>query len=204
MSGYGSLFVVSGPSGSGKGTILNSFLSSHNKNISLSISATTRSPRTGEIDGKDYYFISRSKFKEYIDQDNMLEHASYCDNYYGTPKKYVMDKCNKGEDVLLEIEVQGALQVKNKLPESVLIFIMPPSLNELKLRLEKRKTEKDDVIEKRLHTAIAEIQMAHHYDYIIINNVIINSINQLKVIVECQKYKYKNIKNIINEVLNNA
>ena len=144
----GIIVVISGPSGSGKGTIVNELIK--NEQYALSISATTRKPRIGEKEGIHYFFMSKEEFLEMINKEELVEWAEFCDNYYGTPKSYIEDKINKGKDVILEIEVQGALQVKKIYPEAILIFIIPPSLTELKNRLLKRGTETSEIIEKRL------------------------------------------------------
>lgn len=198
----GTLFIVSGPSGCGKGTILAEILK--DEKVYYSISATTRNPRPGETDGVNYHFISKEKFEELISNDGMLEYASYCDNYYGTPRKPVEDMLNDGKHVILEIEVQGALNVMKKCPEAVSVFILPPSMKELRRRLNKRGTETDDVIEKRLAQAEGEIKQAEKYDYIMINGALEEAVNDLAAIIKSQELKRDNSENLINEVLNNA
>jgi guanylate kinase len=168
MSNVGKLFVVSGSSGSGKGTVLANLFTLSDK-FRYSISATTRSPREGEKDGVNYFFVSREEFTSMIEKDEMLEYAEFCGNLYGTPKKYVTEQLAGGMNVILEIEVCGAMQIKEKIPEAVLIFITPPSYEELKKRLYYRGTETEEVVEKRLATALKEIKFADKYDYIIIN-----------------------------------
>ncbi|MCF0233177.1 MAG: guanylate kinase [Enterococcus sp.] len=165
----GKLFVISGPSGVGKGTICNLILT-RRKNTKLSISATTRAPREGELDGVNYFFKDKSEFEKMITNDEMLEFADVFGNYYGTPKNPVIASLNAGEDVLLEIDVQGALQVKKNYKDAILIFILPPSLDELEKRLRGRGTDSPSVIEKRLNTARGEIRLADKYDYRITND----------------------------------
>ena len=203
MNNKGILIILSGPSGSGKGTVLRELLKS-NDNIKLSISATTRSPRNSEKDGKDYYFISKAEFVQLLSKNEVLEHAEYCDNYYGTPKKQVDDWLNKGRDVLLEIEVNGAAQVKNKCPNSVSIFILPPSLKVLRERLVARETECNEVIEKRLYVAEKEIQESYNYDYVVINDSLDECVKIINDIINKEKLNQE-IKNAtIREVIKNV
>lgn len=202
MLNKGTLFIVSGPSGCGKGTILAEILK--DDKMYYSISATTRNPRPGEVDGVNYNFISKENFEELIANDGMLEYASYCDNYYGTPRKPVEDMLNAGKHVILEIEVQGALNVMSKCPEAVSVFILPPSMKELRRRLNKRGTETDEVIEKRLAQAEGEIKQAVKYNYIMINGALEDAVNDLNAIIKSQELKKENSENLINEVLNNA
>lgn len=198
----GILMVVSGPSGCGKGTVLAEIIK--NDNIFYSVSATTRSPRPGETDGVNYYFLTKEKFEEMIANDGMLEYASYCGNYYGTPKKPVEDMLEKGCHVILEIEVQGAMKIKEKCPDAVFIFILPPSLKELRRRLEKRGTESDEVIEKRLGEAAGEIGHAYKYDYAVVNGELSEAVDDLRAIIRAEELKTCKIKNTIDEVLENA
>lgn len=198
----GLLIVVSGPSGCGKGTILAEILK--DEKFFYSISATTRKARPGEIDGVNYHFLTKDKFEELIENDGMLEYASYCDNYYGTPRKPVEDMLNEGKHVILEIEVQGAMKIKEKCPEAKFIFILPPSLKELRRRLNKRGTESDDVIEKRLNEATGEIKQAYKYDYALINGELSIAVDDLLAIIRAEELNLENSTNIINEVLENA
>ena len=150
MSKQGVLIVLSGPSGAGKGTVCQNLISK-NKSVYLSVSVTTRPPRPGEVHGKNYFFISREEFQQMVTNDQLIEWAQVYDNFYGTPKEWVEEKLSNGEDVLLEIDIQGALQIKKKFPECVLIFIIPPSINELQARLVSRGTDGAEVIKKRLN-----------------------------------------------------
>ncbi|MDE5858793.1 MAG: guanylate kinase [Oscillospiraceae bacterium] len=198
----GMLIVVSGPSGCGKGTVLAEILK--DDNIFYSVSATTRSPRPGETDGVNYYFYSKEKFERLIEEGGVLEYACYCGNYYGTPRRPVEDMLEKGKHVILEIEVQGAMKIMSKLPEAIFVFIMPPSLKELRRRLQKRGTEAEDVIEKRMSEAAGEIEQACKYDYIVVNGDLAAAVNDLKAIIRAEESKVKNTENIIDEVLENA
>ncbi len=169
MKRKGILIVVSGFSGAGKGTLMKQLVRTY-ENYALSVSMTTRSPRPGEEEGKEYFFVSREEFEKKIEQDGLVEYALYCDNYYGTPREYVERQLEKGRDVILEIEIQGALKIKKKFPSAVLMFVMPPSIGELKKRLEGRGTESPEVISKRLKRAAEEAEGIEQYDYIVIND----------------------------------
>jgi guanylate kinase len=164
----GILVVVSGFSGAGKGTIMKNLTQKYD-NYALSISATTRAPRPGEEEGKSYFFVSKDRFEEMIDRDELVEYAKYVDNYYGTPRKFVEDCLNEGKDVILEIEIQGALKIKKKFPDSLLIFMAPPSAEELRARLIGRNTEDEETVNKRLSRAIVEAEGVEAYDYILVN-----------------------------------
>ncbi len=169
MKRRGVLAVVSGFSGAGKGTLMKNLLNQYD-NYALSISMTTRLPREGEENGREYFFVSKEIFEEKVQQDGLVEYACYCDNYYGTPREYVERQMAMGKDVLLEIEIQGALKVKEKFPEALLLFVMPPSAKELENRLTGRGTESADVVAKRLCRAVVEAQGIENYDYIVIND----------------------------------
>lgn len=203
MSNKGILIVVSGPSGSGKGTLLQGLMQG-NERIKYSVSATTRSPREGEVNGKNYFFVTREEFQQQIQSDGMLEFATYCGNYYGTPRRYVYENLDAGDDVILEIDVAGATELMERGEPGVYIFIMPPSIQELKKRLVGRNTETDEVIEKRLNAAREEIAAAGRYDYIVVNDIIDDAIEKLKAIILCQKCKTVNMKYMIKEVLTDA
>lgn len=169
MSEKGKLFVISGPSGAGKSTVVFKAIEGR-KDMCFSISATTRKPRPGETDGVEYFFVDLERFQEMVDNDELLEHAEYVANRYGTPRRYVEEQLSKGMNVILDIEVQGARQVNEKMPDAVKIFIIPPSLDELKRRLEGRGTDTARAIEARLIRARQEYKEADFYDYIIIND----------------------------------
>ena len=169
MAEKGKLIVISGPSGSGKSTVVNKAIQGR-KDMCFSTSVTTRSPRPGEVDGKDYFFIDPQRFQEMVDRDELLEHAQYVAHSYGTPRAFVEQKLNDGLNVILDIEVQGARQVREKMKDAVLIFIVPPSLEELRRRLVNRGTDAADVIEARLQRASEELKEADLYDYLIIND----------------------------------
>ena len=199
----GILYVVSAPSGCGKGTILSEILK-NNDNIYYSVSATTRDPRDGEVDGVNYYFLSDEEFKSEINNGGMLEYAQFCGNFYGTPKKMVIDKLKQGIDVMLEIETIGAMQIKKAMPEAVLIFILPPSVSELRRRLEKRGTEPQDVIDRRVKEAVDEIKRAVNYDYVMMNDDIDKALEDFEAILTASKLTEESNKNMIEEVLKNA
>ena len=171
MNKQGDLIVISGFAGAGKGTLVKRLISEYDR-FALSISMTTRSPRNGEKDGREYFFVTKEEFEKTIAEDGFLEHACYVGNYYGTPKAYVMEQMSKGKDVILEIEVQGALQIKEKFPQAFLIFVTPPDAETLRKRLIGRGTETPDVVEKRLLRAKEESVLMDRYDAILINDVI--------------------------------
>lgn len=184
----GLLIVISGPSGAGKGTICKKLVEKH-ENINLSVSATTRKPREGEIEGVSYYYKSKSEFENMIDNDEFLEIAKIYENYYGTPKKTIFDEINKGNDVILEIEMQGAMQIKKSYPEAVFVFILPPSLSELKSRIVGRGTETNAQIEMRFNSAYNEIKLVGEYDYFVFNNVVEKSVEDIENIIMSEKMK---------------
>ena len=199
MEKKGLLIVISGPSGAGKGTICANVKRALGS-VRDSISVTTRDPRPGEKEGVHYYFRSVEEYQHMIAKGEFLETAEVYRNYYGTPKNAVMDRINNGNDVILEIEVQGAFQVKEKFPEAVLVFILPPSFEELKNRLVGRGTETPEVVEKRLTRAHDELKLAADYDYIIVNNTIDDSTAQLAGIIKSEKNKPFRNKELIQEV----
>lgn len=178
----GSLIVVSGFSGAGKGTIMKKLVS-ETDDFALSISMTTRAPREGEQHGKEYYFVTKEVFEETIANDGLVEYACYCGNYYGTPKSYVDEMLSAGKNVLLEIEMQGAMKIKEKFPEAVLLFVMPPSAKVLYDRLVGRGTETKKVIDKRMARAVEESQGIEQYDYIVVNDDLDTCVEEVKTIV---------------------
>ena len=182
----GRLFVISGPSGAGKGTICKKLLES--VDISLSTSMTTRSPRPGEVDGKDYYFVTVEEFEEKIKNDGMLEYARVFDNIYGTPKDMVIKQLEKGRDIILEIDVQGGLQVKQKMPEqAVLVFVLRPDLATLRQRIINRGTETEDVIDKRFNESLNEIKLIGEYDYYVVNDELDDAVYDLQAIIMAER-----------------
>ncbi len=191
----GILLVICGPSGVGKGTINRTLLASID-NLLNSISATTRAPRCGEVDGQDYFFITENQFQQYIEANALLEWAKVHDYFYGTPKYPVQQALAEGKDVLLEIDVQGALQIKHNYPEAVLVFLMPPSFDELERRLRNRGTENEEQIKRRLATANWELTMVNKFDYVIINTVINEACEDVKAILRAEKIKIKNYKGV--------
>ena len=195
----GFLLVLSGPSGSGKGTVSESLMK-NNDDIIFSTSVTTRTPRPGEVNGENYFFASREEFEKMVENDELLEHAFVHTNYYGTPKKFVFDEIDKGEIVLLEIDVQGALQIKEKYKEAVFIFLIPPTMDELRSRLVKRDTETEDEIETRYRNAFKELDFVGEYDYFVINDVIDNAVKDIETIIAAEKLRVKRHKNIKKEV----
>ena len=178
----GSLIVVSGFSGAGKGTIMKKLVG-ETEDFALSISMTTRAPREGEQHGKEYYFVTKEVFEETIANDGLVEYACYCGNYYGTPKSYVDEMLSAGKNVLLEIEMQGAMKIKERFPEAVLLFVMPPSAKVLYERLVGRGTETKEVIDKRMARAVEESQGIEQYDYIVVNDDLDTCVEEVKAIV---------------------
>lgn len=185
----GLLIVVSAPSGCGKGTLLEAAGKRHD--FALSVSTTTRAPRPGEQEGVSYYFKTREQFEELIAADGLLEHAEYVGNYYGTPREPVERHLNEGRDVILEIEVQGAMQVKKRCPEAVLVFILPPSVETLRHRLQKRGTESAEVIEQRVKAAETELEMARYYDYTVVNDDLDKAVDDFLGVIEAAREKVR-------------
>ncbi|MDQ5925033.1 MAG: guanylate kinase [Bacillota bacterium] len=192
----GLLLVVSGPSGAGKGTICKALLNK-NDQIKLSVSATTRKPRNGEVHGVNYFFIEKEEFTKIIENGEFLEYAQIYDNFYGTPKAAIIECLEKGQDVILEIEMQGARQIKEVYPEGVFIFVLPPSLEELKSRIVGRGTETQEEIEKRFSCAFEEINQIVNYDYFIVNEDIEKSVSDVEAIICAEKNKVTRYKNNI-------
>ncbi|MDU4411098.1 MAG: guanylate kinase [Streptococcus sp.] len=189
MSERGLLIVFSGPSGVGKGTVRQEIFSTPDHKFEYSVSMTTRAQRPGEVDGKDYFFRSREEFEELIRNGQMLEYAEYVGNYYGTPLTYVNETLDKGIDVFLEIEVQGALQVKKKVPDAVFIFLTPPDLNELEERLVGRGTDSEEVIAQRIERAREEIALMSEYDYAIVNDEVPLAAERVKRVIEAEHFR---------------
>ncbi len=182
----GLLIVLSGPSGVGKGTIRKAMFEKENHNFSYSISMTTRKPREGEVDGVDYYFVSKEEFLKRIEEGKFLEHAEFVGNYYGTPLDKVNEQLDLGKEVVLEIDVAGAMQVKKLVPDSVLIFILPPSKEALYERLKGRGTETEEVIRQRIETANKELLIAENYDYAVINNTVDKAVDEIIEIINAE------------------
>lgn len=190
--GRGNLVVVSGPSAVGKGTICKELISKY-PDIVYSVSATTRMPRVGEIHGKDYYFYSQDEFLKLIRENMLLEWAKVYDNYYGTPKKYVDGVLSQGKDCILEIDIQGALQIKQKMPEGVFVFIAPPSIEELERRITCRGTETSEEITKRMSQVERELSYADDYDYMVINDNVETAVSSLRAIVLAERFRIRRI-----------
>lgn len=190
MDKPGVLLVMSGFSGAGKGTVVRGLLDSK-ENYALSVSATTRAPRNGEVDGESYHFVTREKFEEMIEEDQLLEWATYVNNYYGTPKEYVFEQLQQGKNIILEIELQGAMKVREQYPGAVMVFIVPPSIEELKDRLVGRGTETMEVILKRLHRAEEETAFIKDYDYIVENDALEECIETVHSIVVAEQHRGK-------------
>ena len=186
MNKKGLLLILSGPSGCGKGTVLKELLAAE-PNIFYSVSAKTRAPRPGEDDGVNYFFLSKEEFDREVSQDGMLEYACYCGNCYGTPKKPVFDRLERGEHVILEIEVQGAKQVMESCTEAVSIFIMPPSLAELERRLVDRQTEDEETVKRRLAAAVDEMNLAKDYDYVVVNDKVSEAVKDIAAIIRAEQ-----------------
>ena len=203
MSERGLLIVFSGPSGVGKGTVRQEIFSTPDHKFEYSVSMTTRAQRPGEVDGKDYFFRSREEFEELIRNGQMLEYAEYVGNYYGTPLTYVNETLDKGIDVFLEIEVQGALQVKKKVPDAVFIFLTPPDLNELQERLVGRGTDSEEVIAQRIERAREEIALMSEYDYAIVNDEVPLAAERVKRVIEAEHFRVDRVigryRNMISE-----
>ncbi|MDO4543990.1 MAG: guanylate kinase [Clostridia bacterium] len=197
----GLLLVVSGPAGVGKGTI-DTALIERNPDMKMSISATTRNPRPGEIDGVHYFFKSSEEFERMIENDEFLEYMHvFNTNYYGTPRLFVEEELKSGHDVILEIDVQGAMKIRDSYPDAVLIFIAPPSMSELKARLIGRGTETADAVEKRYATAFDEMRYMDRYDYIVVNNVVDVAVCRVEAIIEAEKCRTVRSEALINRLL---
>ncbi|MDO4679837.1 MAG: guanylate kinase [Aerococcus sp.] len=202
MKSKGLLVVLSGPSGVGKGTVRKALFETKEgqDQFFYSVSATTRQPRKGEVDGKDYFFVTRDRFEEMIEQERLLEYAEYVDNYYGTPLAYVEEMTNQGKDVFLEIEVQGALQVKRRMPDGVFIFLAPPNLRQLESRLVNRGTDSPEVIAKRMGKARNELQLMTQYDYVVENDEVEKAVHRILTIINAEHLK---VDRFIDDVVEN-
>lgn len=196
----GFLLIVSGPAGTGKGTVCKELLD-RNDDIIYSISATTREPRVGEEDGVNYFFTAKEKFEDMVEKDEFLEYAHVHTNYYGTPKQFVVDQVERGEIVLLEIDVQGALQIKQNYSEAVFIFLLPPTMEELKSRIIKRGTESNEDIERRYKNAFKEIEFLGKYDYFVVNNEIKDAVADIESIIRAERLRVKRHANLKEEIL---
>lgn len=185
-SNIGKLLIVSGPSGVGKGTICQRLLELDNSFV-FSVSATTRAPRQGEVDGESYFFITKEKFNEMIEQDKLLEYDNHFDNFYGTPLDYVLENVKKGKNVILEIDFKGAMQVKKKYPQAITVFIDTPSYQELIDRLVKRNTESQEQIQLRLNRVETEMANKNNYDYVIVNDTVDNAVNKILQLIKENK-----------------
>lgn len=189
----GVLIVISGPSGAGKGTICKELIEKHD-NIYISVSATTRSPRVGEVDGVNYYFLSKEEFKEKVNENGFIEYANVHGNYYGTPKLNVEKMLNEGKDVILEIDIQGALQVKENFEEGVFIFILPPSMEELKRRIIKRGSETEESLMTRFKNAYKEINYVSKYNYAVVNDTLDLAVSKVEAIINAERCRVDRIK----------
>ncbi|MBE6063200.1 MAG: guanylate kinase [Clostridium butyricum] len=194
--GKGLLIVISGPSGAGKGTICKSFME-RNKDVVLSVSATTRSPRKGEVDGVNYHFMTKEQFKDKIKANDFLEYAEVYDNFYGTPKSNVEELLESGKDVILEIDIQGALKVKENTEDGVFVFILPPSMEELKQRIIKRGSETEESLMKRFKSAYKEINFVSKYNYAVVNDEVETAVEKLESIITAEKCRVDRIKHSI-------
>ena len=201
MTERGLLIVFSGPSGVGKGTVRQEIFSTPDHKFEYSVSMTTRQRRPGEVDGVDYFFRTREEFEELIKNGQMLEYAEYVGNYYGTPLTYVNETLDKGIDVFLEIEVQGALQVKKKVPDGVFIFLTPPDLDELKDRLVGRGTDSEEVIRQRIERAKEEIALMREYDYAVVNDEVPLAAERVKRIIEAEHFRVDRVIGRYNDMI---
>lgn len=189
MTERGLLIVLSGPSGVGKGTVRKAIFDNYNNDFDYSVSMTTRKQRDGEVEGVDYYFRTKEQFEQLIEEDGLLEYAEYVGNYYGTPLEYVNKTLDEGRDVFLEIEVQGAFKVREKMPEGIFIFLSPPDLEELNSRIINRGTDSDEMIEKRMTKAVEELKLIQYYDYVVENDTVNNAARKIRNIIESEHLK---------------
>jgi len=201
MNRRGTLVVVSGFSGAGKGTLMKRLVEKYEQ-YALSISATTRKPRKDEVPGREYFFHTVEEFERLIAKEELFEFARYIDNYYGTPKRYVEEQLKAGKDVVLEIEIQGALKVKDQMPDTLLIFVTPPTIEELKYRLMRRGTEDDEAIESRLKRAVQEAEGMHLYDYLLVNSELEECVDQMHMIIQSTHYETSRNEQYMNMLKN--
>lgn len=199
MVGTGLIIVVSAPSGTGKSTVLNLLRAEYLK-LRFSVSATTRSPRSGEVDGVNYHFKSRAEFEEMIRNNRLVEWDEYCSNYYGTPRDYIEDSVKEGFDIVLDITVEGAAKMKEQYPDSIFIFMLPPTLDELKRRIEKRGTETPESVNKRMAQVKHELAYIDNYDYIVINDDIPTAVNDMKAIITAEKLKADRNRDVLTQM----
>lgn len=198
MSKTGKLIIISGPSGTGKGTIVRRLVDEMD-NVTISVSMTTRESRRGEVHGVSYYFVSKDEFEEIIENDGFLEYAKVYEHYYGTPKRKVIEDLEAGRDVILEIDIQGAMKVKESFPQGVFVFILPPSLEELRRRIEGRATDSSDVIELRMSKAEDEIQWLEKYDYYVVNDDLEDAVKKVKCIITAE---HQRVDDDADEIIN--
>lgn len=189
----GLLIVLSGPSGVGKGTVRAAVFANNQFQYVYSVSATTRAQRPGEVDGKDYYFVSREEFETMMQNEDLLEYAEYVGNYYGTPIQKIEENLAAGHDVFLEIEVQGAMKVKERMPEGIFIFLAPPNLEELESRITGRGTDAAHVIQERMATAKEEIELMQHYDYVVVNDQVQHAVDKINAIIQSEHLKVERV-----------
>lgn len=192
----GQIIVISAPSGAGKGTVIQKLLENDNKTRWLSVSATSRAPREGEKEGVNYYYLTEEEFKKKMKENYFLEYTNYAGNYYGTPKEFIKEKIENGIDVILEIEIEGATNIKKLIPEALFIFIMPPSLKELVRRLKGRGTESNDKILKRFHEAYKEINEVTKYNYVVVNDSIENAVEKIESIIKAERCRVDRIEEV--------
>lgn len=196
----GFLLVISGPSGCGKGTVSKALLE-RNSDIEFSISSTTRKKRKGEEDGVNYFFVDEEEFEDKVKNNEFLEYAFVHNNYYGTPRDFVLEEIEKGEIVLLEIDVQGAMQVKKNYKNVVFVFLLPPNMAELKNRITKRGTESEEAINRRFENAFEELSFVGEYDYFVVNDEVDNAVNDIENIIKVEKLRVKRDKNIVDKII---
>ena len=201
MSKKGNLVIISGFSGAGKGTVVKGLMARYDCYV-LSVSATTRAPREGEVNGREYFFKTREEFEEMIRQDALYEYAQYVSNYYGTPKAYVQEQLDAGKDVILEIEVQGALKVKEKNPKALLLFVTPPSAEELKKRLQGRGTETEEVINERMRRAADESELMDRYEYLVINDQLEKCVEEVHQLIQRERFRMEQNQDMVTKLQN--